>query len=119
MGPAVDNSVASFFKANKWELHPLYRGALEIKDNRKPNGDTIVSTFDPSMFRGKIPIKEVKQVAYMLRNVVAVLKVFGDEFEDPKARAKLHEEMQQTANIGGELLRDFERGGGTGQEREG
>ena len=99
MGPAVDNSVAAFFRANKWELHPLYRVALEIKDNRKPNGETVVGTFDSSIFRGQAPVKEVKQVAYMLRNVVAILKLLGDEFEDPKARAQLTKEMQQTAGM--------------------
>ena len=96
-GPAVDNTVAHFLRSNKWEIHPLYRVLLEIVDNRTPGGETVVNTFDPSIFRKDVPIKEFKQITYLLKNVVTVLRVMGDEFEDPKAREQLRFEMKEAA----------------------
>jgi len=85
MKPEVDNSIKRFTTSNKWEIHPLYRVALEVQANRQPNGDPITYAFDDPL------IKLWKRMKYSLVNIVGVLKL-GQGIEEPGARRALAKE---------------------------
>jgi len=100
-GPEVDNSMQRFLQSNVWELHPFYRVASDLANNRTPSGDKIVLTGDRSILRGGAPDKEVKTIKYLIDNLIPLIReVRGkagaagvEGIEDPRVREQLAKDV--------------------------
>ena len=98
-GPEVDNSLKHLLKSNSWEIHPVYRVASEIYNNKDASGKHIVPILYPSLKYGGIPKKELKIAEYILNNIISITKAMKDDIEDPEARELLNKELGQLFNM--------------------
>ena len=84
MEPGTDHSLVEFIKKNRWELHPIYRIAWDLAENkdRSRGGRPIASDFDTPIYAG------IKKLRYATRQVFRILEVIEEMPEGQRARAR-------------------------------
>lgn len=68
LGPEKKNPMLSFFTANKWEYHPLWRTLAGIVQNERQTGEKIYNTSDSAYD------KALKATGYFTTEVVSMLR---------------------------------------------
>ena len=106
---------------NSWEDCMVMAAKIAKKNGEVvPEGTGLDTLWEPAETRDEKAFREAMMLESQMGVPQEMLweKLGYDADEIARMKAMKSEEMEQQSNIGGEMLRAFERGGGTGAEQQ-